>query len=33
MSDSTPILPTHTEETIRSIAELHAEHHRGATSI
>ena len=34
MSDTTtPILPAHIEETIRSIAELHAEHHRAATPI
>nr|WP_321986425.1 DUF1003 domain-containing protein [uncultured Lichenicoccus sp.] len=33
MSDGTRILPVHIEETIRSIAELHAEHHRGATPI
>ncbi len=33
MSDGTRILPIHIEETIRSIAELHAEHHRGATPI
>ncbi len=29
----TPILPTHIEETIRSIARLHAEHHRNATRL
>ncbi len=33
MDVSTPILPTHIEETIRSIAELHAAHHRDATSM
>lgn len=31
--DATPILPTHIEETIRSIARLHAEHHRNATRL
>ncbi len=29
--DSARILPPHVEETIRTIAEVHAEHHRGAT--
>ena len=28
-----PILPAHIEDTIRSIAELHAAHHRGATAL
>jgi uncharacterized membrane protein len=28
-----PILPTHIEETIRSIARLHAEHHQNATPL
>ena len=31
MSDSTPILPTHIEETIQAIARLQAEHRRNAT--
>ena len=29
--EQTPILPAHIEDTVRSIAELHAEHHRNAT--
>ncbi len=33
MDTSTPILPAHIEETIRSIAQLHAEHHQNATSL
>lgn len=33
MDDVTPILPAHIEETIRSIAMLHAEHHRTATPL
>ena len=33
MSETTPILPIHIEQTIRSIAALHAEHHRAATPI
>ena len=33
MDDSTPILPAHIEDTIRSIARLHAEHHHSATSL
>ncbi len=33
MASETPILPTHIEETIRSIARLHAEHHRNATAL
>ncbi len=33
MAGETPILPTHIEETIRSIAQLHAEHHRNATTL
>ncbi len=33
MDSETPILPTHIEETIRSIARLHAEHHRNATAL
>lgn len=32
MADTTPILPAHIEETIRSIARLHAEHHQQATA-
>ena len=28
-----PILPAHIEDTVRSIAELHAQHHRGATPV
>jgi uncharacterized membrane protein len=32
-SQTTPILPAHIEDTIRSIAELHAAHHRGATAL
>lgn len=31
MSSKTPILPAHIEETVRSIAELHAEHDRQAS--
>ena len=30
---STPILPAHIEDTIRSIAQLHAEHHQEATPL
>ena len=30
---STPILPAHIEDTIRSIARLHAEHHQESTSL
>lgn len=30
---STPILPAHIEDTIRSIAQLHAAHHQDATSL
>lgn len=33
MTESTPILPAHIEDTIRSIAQLHAEHHRAATPL
>jgi len=33
MDASTPILPAHIEETIRSIARLHADHHRTATPL
>ena len=33
MEASTPILPTHIEDTIRSIARLHAEHHQAATPL
>lgn len=33
MDTHTPILPAHIEETIRSIAQLHAEHHRAATPL
>ena len=33
MPETTPILPAHIEDTIRSIAALHAEHHRTATPI
>jgi uncharacterized membrane protein len=29
--DNSPVLPSHVEETVREIAKLHAEHHRGAT--
>ena len=28
-----PLLPAHIEETIRSIARLHAEHHQNATAL
>jgi hypothetical protein len=28
-----PLLPAHIEETIRSIARLHAEHHQNATPL
>lgn len=31
MADETPILPAHLEDTLRSIAELHAEHDRRAS--
>lgn len=30
---ATPILPAHIEDTVRAIAELHAEHHRTATPV
>ena len=30
---ATPILPAHIEDTVRAIAELHAEHHRRATPV
>ncbi len=34
MTDAqTPILPAHIEETVRSIARLHADHHQQATSL
>ena len=33
MDNETPILPAHIEDTIRSIAQLHAEHHRAATPL
>ena len=33
MEALTPILPTHIEDTIRSIARLHAEHHQAATRL
>ena len=33
MEDLTPILPAHIEDTIRSIARLHAEHHQGSTPV
>ena len=33
MEDLTPILPAHIEDTIRSIARLHAEHHQAATPV
>jgi len=33
MSDPTPILPTHIEETIQAIARLQAEHRRNATPL
>ena len=33
MEDLTPILPAHIEETIQSIARLHAEHHQTATRL
>ena len=36
MSDtqpSTPILPAHIEETVRAIADLHADHHRRSTGV
>jgi uncharacterized membrane protein len=32
-SQSTPILPAHIEDTIRSIAQLHAAHHHGASPL
>ena len=32
-SATTPILPTHIEDTIRSIARLHADHHQQATTL
>jgi uncharacterized membrane protein len=31
MNPSPPILPTHIEDTVRAIAELHRQHHRGST--
>ena len=31
--DAAPILPAHIEDTVRAIAELHAEHHRRATPV
>lgn len=31
MAEDTPILPAHLEDTVRSIAELHAEHDRRAS--
>lgn len=31
MSDTTPILPAHIEDTVQAIARLHAEHYAGAT--
>lgn len=33
MADLTPILPAHIEETVQSIARLHAEHYRRATPL
>ncbi len=33
MEELTPILPAHIEDTIRSIARLHAEHHQAATPV
>lgn len=33
MPERDPILPAHIEATIRSIAALHAEHHRGASAL
>ena len=33
MQADTPILPAHIDETIRAIAELHAQHHRQATPV
>ena len=33
LDEGTHILPTHIEETVRAIAELHAEHHRRATPV
>ncbi len=33
MEDLTPILPAHIEDTIRSIARLHAEHHQASTPV
>jgi uncharacterized membrane protein len=33
MADREPLLPSHIEDTIRSIARLHADHHRNATRL
>ena len=33
MRGDTPILPAHIEETVKAIAELHADHHRRATPV
>ena len=33
MSDPTPILPAHIEETVQAIARLQAEHRRNATPL
>lgn len=33
MDELTPILPAHIEDTVRSIARLHAEHHQAATPL
>lgn len=33
MSDTTPILPAHIEDTVQAIARLHAEHYAGATPL
>ncbi len=33
MREDTPILPAHIEETVKAIAELHAQHHRRSTPV
>ena len=33
MDDDTPILPAHIEDTVRAIAQLHADHYKGASQL
>ena len=33
LNDKSPILPAHIESTVQAIAQLHAEHYRGATPL